>query len=108
MGLSVRSKPFLWAASHAVLPYSQYLHEFPAYLQHDESAAVNTLGWQCYCLTQARFSGGEAGTVKFNLPAYSRNSIIPADFIAFVNTRCRKDADLRHHDSSSPIFFLPD
>ena len=83
---------FFHAESHAVLPYCQYLHRFPAYLQQltMESNGKSTRwdGTPVNCDTGEIF-WGEAGTNgqhAFYQLIHQGTRIIPADFIAFVNT----------------------
>ncbi len=83
---------FFGFESHAVLPYNQYLHRFPAYLQQltMESNGKTTRwdGTPTTCPTGEIF-WGEAGTNgqhAFYQLIHQGSRKIPADFIAFVNT----------------------
>ncbi len=83
---------FFGFESHAVLPYNQYLHRFPAYLQQltMESNGKSTRwdGTPVTCPTGEIF-WGEAGTNgqhAFYQLIHQGTRKIPADFIAFVNT----------------------
>ena len=83
---------FFGFESHAVLPYNQYLHRFPAYLQQltMESNGKSTRwdGTPITCPTGEIF-WGEAGTNgqhAFYQLIHQGSRKIPADFIAFVNT----------------------
>ena len=83
---------FYKAESHAVLPYDQYLHRFPAYLQQltMESNGKSTRwdGTPVTCETGEIF-WGEAGTNgqhAFYQLIHQGTRMIPADFIAFANT----------------------
>ncbi len=83
---------FYGAESHAVLPYDQYLHRFPAYLQQltMESNGKSTRwdGTPVTCATGEIF-WGEAGTNgqhAFYQLIHQGTRMIPADFIAFANT----------------------
>lgn len=83
---------FFGAESHAVLPYSQYLHRFPAYLQQltMESNGKSTR-WDGSAVTTAtgEIFWGEAGTNgqhAFYQLIHQGTRLIPADFIAFANT----------------------
>ena len=83
---------FLGCKSHAVLPYNQYLHRFPAYLQQltmeSNGKHVRWDGTPVTCATGEVF-WGEAGTNgqhAFYQLIHQGTQVIPADFIAFVNT----------------------
>ena len=83
---------FFDAESHAVLPYNQYLHRFPAYLQQltMESNGKSTR-WDGTPVTTktGEIFWGEAGTNgqhAFYQLIHQGTRLIPADFIAFVNT----------------------
>lgn len=83
---------FCGMGSHAVLPYNQYLHRFPAYLQQltMESNGKSTR-WDGTPATSAtgEVFWGEAGTNgqhAFYQLIHQGTKPIPADFIAFVNT----------------------
>ena len=83
---------FCGMGSHAVLPYNQYLHRFPAYLQQltMESNGKSTR-WDGTPTTSAtgEVFWGEAGTNgqhAFYQLIHQGTKPIPADFIAFVNT----------------------
>lgn len=96
---------FFKAASHAVLPYNQYLHRFPAYLQQltMESNGKSTR-WDGTPVTSAtgEIFWGEAGTNgqhAFYQLIHQGTRMIPADFIAFVNTpNPTKDGDQDVHE----------
>ena len=83
---------FLGCKSHAVLPYNQYLHRFPAYLQQltmeSNGKHVRWDGTPVTCPTGEIF-WGEAGTNgqhAFYQLIHQGTQLIPSDFIAFVNT----------------------
>lgn len=103
--LNVWYTNFFGAASHAVLPYSQYLHRFPAYLQQltMESNGKSTR-WDASPTTTStgEIFWGEAGTNgqhAFYQLIHQGTHLIPADFIAFVNTHHpTKDADQDVHE----------
>ena len=83
---------FFGATSHAVLPYCQYLHRLPAYLQQltMESNGKSTR-WDGTEVTSGtgEVFWGEAGTNgqhAFYQLIHQGTEMIPADFIAFVNT----------------------
>ena len=96
---------FCGMGSHAVLPYNQYLHRFPAYLQQltMESNGKSTR-WDGTPATSAtgEVFWGEAGTNgqhAFYQLIHQGTEPIPADFIAFVNTpNPTKDADQDVHE----------
>ena len=83
---------FFGATSHAVLPYCQYLHRLPAYLQQltMESNGKSTR-WDGTEVTSGtgEVFWGEAGTNgqhAFYQLIHQGTEMIPADFIAYVNT----------------------
>ena len=96
---------FWGMGSHAVLPYNQYLHRFPAYLQQltMESNGKSTRwdGTPVASETGEVF-WGEAGTNgqhAFYQLIHQGTRAIPADFIAFVNTpNPTKDGDQDVHE----------
>ena len=83
---------FFGSKSHAVLPYCQYLHRFPAYLQQltMESNGKSTRwdGTPVTCGTGEVFWGepGTNGQHAFYQLIHQGTRAIPADFIAFANT----------------------
>ncbi len=83
---------FYGLGSHAVLPYNQYLHRFPAYLQQltMESNGKSTRwdGTPVTCGTGEVFWGepGTNGQHAFYQLIHQGTRAIPADFIAFANT----------------------
>lgn len=89
--LNVWYTNFLGATSHAVLPYSQYLHRFPAYLQQmtmeSNGKAVRWDGSPVSYDTGEIFWGepGTNGQHAFYQLIHQGTRLIPADFIAFVN-----------------------
>ena len=90
---------FFGAASHAVLPYSQYLHRFPAYLQQltMESNGKSTR-WDGTAVTTdtGEIFWGEPGTNgqhAFYQLIHQGTRMVPADFIAFVNTAHPKQVE---------------
>ena len=96
---------FFGMGSHAVLPYNQYLHRFPAYLQQltMESNGKSTR-WDGTPVTTGtgEVFWGEAGTNgqhAFYQLIHQGTRAIPADFIAFVNTaNPTKDGDQDVHE----------
>lgn len=83
---------FFGYKSHAVLPYNQYLHRFPAYLQQltMESNGKSTRwdGSRTNIPTGEIFWGepGTNGQHAFYQLLHQGTSVVPAEFIAFVNT----------------------
>ncbi|NIZ91844.1 glucose-6-phosphate isomerase [Kineococcus rubinsiae] len=79
------------AHTHAVLPYSQYLHRFPAYLQQltmeSNGKSVRWDGSPVTTATGEVFWGepGTNGQHAFYQLIHQGTRIIPADFIAFAN-----------------------
>ena len=96
---------FFGMGSHAVLPYNQYLHRFPAYLQQltMESNGKSTR-WDGTPVTSqtGEVFWGEAGTNgqhAFYQLIHQGTRPVPADFIAFVNTpNPTKDGDQDVHE----------
>ena len=82
---------FLGAATHAVLPYSQLLHRFPAYLQQltmeSNGKGVRWDGTPVTTETGEVFWGepGTNGQHAFYQLIHQGTRVIPADFIAFAN-----------------------
>ena len=83
---------FLGCKSHAVLPYNQYLHRFPAYLQQlTMESNGKHVRWDGTPVTSAtgEIFWGEPGTNgqhAFYQLIHQGTQLVPADFIAFVNT----------------------
>ena len=83
---------FFKSYSHAVLPYNQFLSRFPAYLQQltmeSNGKSVRWDGTPVECHTGEVFWGepGTNGQHAFYQLLHQGTSMIPADFIAFVNT----------------------
>ncbi|QOL36748.1 glucose-6-phosphate isomerase [Bifidobacterium subtile] len=90
--LNVWYRNFFKAASHAVLPYDQYLHRFPAYLQQltmeSNGKSVRWDGTPVTSETGEIFWGepGTNGQHAFYQLIHQGTQLIPADFIAFANT----------------------
>ncbi|EON23900.1 glucose-6-phosphate isomerase [Nocardioides sp. CF8] len=82
---------FLGAATHAVLPYSQLLHRFPAYLQQltmeSNGKSVRWDGSPVSTQTGEVFWGepGTNGQHAFYQLIHQGTQLVPADFIAFAN-----------------------
>ncbi len=82
---------FLDAHTHAVLPYAQYLHRFPAYLQQltmeSNGKSVRWDGSPVTTTTGEVFWGepGTNGQHAFYQLIHQGTRLIPADFIAVAN-----------------------
>lgn len=82
---------FLGADTHAVLPYSQYLHRFPAYLQQltmeSNGKSVRWDGAPVTYDTGEVFWGepGTNGQHAFYQLIHQGTRMVPCDFIAFAN-----------------------
>ncbi len=89
--LNVWYTNFLGAESHAVLPYSQLLHRFPAYLQQltmeSNGKGVRWDGAPVTTETGEIFWGepGTNGQHAFYQLIHQGTRLIPADFIAFAD-----------------------
>lgn len=89
--LNVWYRNFFKAATHAVLPYAQYLHRFPAYLQQltmeSNGKSVRWDGTPVTTLTGEVFWGepGTNGQHAFYQLIHQGTELIPADFIAVAN-----------------------
>ena len=89
--LNVWYTNFLDAQTHAVLPYSQLLHRFPAYLQQltmeSNGKAVRWDGTAVTSDTGEVFWGepGTNGQHAFYQLIHQGTRLVPADFIAFAN-----------------------
>lgn len=88
--LNVWYSNFLHAQTHAVLPYSQYLHRFPAYLQQltmeSNGKRVRRDGTLVSYDTGEVFWGepGTNGQHAFYQLIHQGTRLIPVDFIAFA------------------------
>ena len=103
--LNVWYRNFFKVASHAVLPYDQYLHRFPAYLQQltmeSNGKSVRWDGTPVTTETGEIFWGepGTNGQHAFFQLIHQGTQLIPADFIAFANTpNPLKDGDQDMHE----------
>ena len=82
---------FFKAGSHAILPYAQYLHRFPAYLQQltmeSNGKSVRWDGSPVTTETGEVFWGepGTNGQHAFYQLIHQGTQLIPADFIAVAN-----------------------
>jgi glucose-6-phosphate isomerase len=102
--LNVWYTNFLGAESHAVLPYAQLLHRFPAYLQQltmeSNGKGVRSDGSPVTAATGEIFWGepGTNGQHAFYQLLHQGTRLIPADFIAVVNPAYPlRDGDLDVH-----------
>ena len=103
---------FVGAPTHAVLPYSQYLHRFPAYLQQlTMESNGKRVCWDGSPVTSAtgEVFWGEPGTNgqhAFYQLIHQGTQLVPADFIAFANpTFPLKDGDNDQHELFLGNFF---
>ncbi|MER7166866.1 glucose-6-phosphate isomerase [Micromonospora sp. NPDC000207] len=106
--LNVWYTNFLGAQTHAVLPYSQYLHRFPAYLQQltmeSNGKSVTRDGTPVSYDTGEIFWGepGTNGQHAFYQLIHQGTRLVPADFVAF-GTPNHDIADM--HDLFMSNFF---
>ncbi|MDO5495385.1 MAG: glucose-6-phosphate isomerase [bacterium] len=103
---------FLGAESHAVLPYCQYLHRFPAYLQQltmeSNGKSVRWDGTPVTSETGEIFWGepGTNGQHAFYQLIHQGTRLIPADFIAFATpARPLTDGEADVHELFLGNFF---
>jgi glucose-6-phosphate isomerase len=106
--LNVWYNNFFGAETHAVLPYSQFLHRFPAYLQQltmeSNGKSVRYDGSPVTTRTGEIFWGepGTNGQHAFYQLIHQGTRLIPADFIAFANP----EYDLKDGDTDIQELFL--
>lgn len=113
MGLvNVWYRNFLGASTHAILPYAQYLHRFPAYLQQltmeSNGKRVRYDGSEVTYDTGEVFWGepGTNGQHAFYQLIHQGTELIPADFIAFANPAWPiVDGDADQHELFLGNFF---
>ena len=110
--LNVWYANFLGAQSHAVLPYAQYLHRFPAYLQQltmeSNGKSVRWDGSPVVTDTGEVFWGepGTNGQHAFYQLIHQGTRLIPADFIAVANpAHALQDGDTDVHALFLANFF---
>ena len=110
--LNVWYSNFLGADTHAVLPYSQYLHRFPAYLQQltmeSNGKSVRADGSFVTYDTGEVFWGepGTNGQHAFYQLIHQGTRLIPADFLAFANpVHPTKDGEQDVHELFLANFF---
>jgi len=110
--LNVWYSNFLQAQSHAVLPYCQLLHRFPAYLQQltmeSNGKGVRWDGSPATTTTGEVFWGepGTNGQHAFYQLIHQGTRLIPADFIAFARPAYPlRDGDTDVHELFLANFF---
>ena len=110
--LNVWYSNFLGAETHAVLPYSQLLHRFPAYLQQltmeSNGKSVRWDGSSVTTQTGEVFWGepGTNGQHAFYQLIHQGTRLVPADFIAFANPAYPlRDGDTDVHELFLANFF---
>lgn len=110
--LNIWNVNFLGAETHAVLPYDQYLHRFPAYLQQltmeSNGKGIRMDGTPVTCATGEVFWGepGTNGQHAFYQLIHQGTRLVPADFIAFANpVHPAKDGDQDVHELFLANFF---
>ena len=110
--LNIWNVNFLGAETHAVLPYDQYLHRFPAYLQQltmeSNGKSVRRDGSPVTYETGEVFWGepGTNGQHAFYQLIHQGTRLIPADFLAFANpVHPTKDGEQDVHELFLANFF---
>ncbi len=106
--LTVWYNNFMGAETEALIPYTQYLHRFPAYLQQaimeSNGKGVDRRGNEVTYQT-GNIVWGEPGTnaqhAFFQL-IHQGTKLIPVDFIGFVHSL---HGDTSHHDKLMSNFF---
>jgi glucose-6-phosphate isomerase len=100
--LGVWYNDFFGAQSHAILPYDQYLHRFPAYFQQGDMESngkrVTRDGQQIADYQTGPVIWGEAGTNgqhAFYQLIHQGTKLVPCDFLAAVETH---NPIGRHHE----------
>jgi glucose-6-phosphate isomerase len=100
---------FFGAATHAILPYDQYLHRFPAYFQQGDMESngkrVDREGRIIESYTTGPIVWGEPGTNgqhAFYQLIHQGTRLVPCDFIATVKSRNPMG---EHHDVLLANFF---
>ena len=110
--LNVWYVDFFAAQCHAVLPYSQYLHRFPAYLQQltmeSNGKSVRMDGTPVTTSTGEVFWGepGTNGQHAFYQLLHQGTLLVPADFIGFIEPNHElRDDDADVHDLLMSNYF---
>ncbi len=111
--LTVWYTDFFGAQTQAVLPYSQYLHRFPAYLQQltmESNGKHVTLGGEQVDYATGPVYWGEPGTNgqhSFYQLIHQGTELIPADFIGFahsLNPLVTSDGSVHHDLLTANVF----
>ncbi len=107
--LGVWYSDFFGAASHAILPYDQYLHRFPAYFQQGDMESngkrVDRHGKPITAYTTGPIIWGEPGTNgqhAFYQLIHQGTRLVPCDFIAPIDTH---NPIGKHHEILLANFF---
>ena len=109
MGLiSVWYNNFFGAQTQAILPYSQYLHQFPAYLQQCDmesngkstDRAGNPISYQSAPVIWG--ASGTNGQHAFYQLLHQGTKLVPCDFIGFINPL--NDIGDHHHKLMANFF----
>ncbi|MCB1665993.1 MAG: glucose-6-phosphate isomerase [Pseudomonadales bacterium] len=101
--LSVWYGGFVGATSQVVLPYSQELHLFPAFLQQLDMESLGKsveVDGNRLLVPSGLVIWGSAGTNgqhSFHQLLHQGTHYIPADFIGIVNSHFEADTDQHHH-----------
>lgn len=110
--LNIWNVNFLGAETHAVLPYDQYLHRFPAYLQQlTMESNGKSVRWDGSAVTTdtGEVFWGEPGTNgqhAFYQLIHQGTRLIPADFIAVANpAHPTRDGETDVHELFLSNFF---
>jgi len=110
--LNVWYVDFFASQCHAVLPYSQYLHRFPAYLQQltmeSNGKSVRMDGTPVTTSTGEVFWGepGTNGQHAFYQLLHQGTLLVPADFIGFIQPNHElRDGDADVHDLLMSNYF---
>jgi glucose-6-phosphate isomerase len=91
--LGVWYNNFFGAQSHAILPYDQYMHRFPAYFQQGDmesnGKSVNKAGQPCTWSTGPVIWGepGTNGQHAFYQLIHQGTKLVPCDFLAPIETQ---------------------
>jgi glucose-6-phosphate isomerase len=106
--LGVWYNNFFGAQSHAILPYDQYMHRFPAYFQQGDmessGKSVTKEGERCTWSTGPIIWGepGTNGQHAFYQLIHQGTKLVPCDFLAPVETQNPLG---NHHDILLSNFF---
>jgi len=101
---------FFGAQTHAVLPYDQYLHRLPAYLQQadmESNGKSTTLAGKKVTTSTGPILWGEAGTNgqhAFYQLIHQGMKLVPSDFIAPIETH-NPIAGGKHHQMLLSNYF---